>query len=224
MMITVIACDDHAIVCAGIERVLSTVSGVSFLGSALTAPDLISKVERDAPSIVLLDINLGETSGFDLIESIAAVSPKTKVVFFSMYDGIPYVRRARELGAAGYVTKDRLDGELVQILRTVAAGDEFVSSVSTTDRESREAAADLELLSSRELEVLTMLADGMTNGEIARVLFLSRRTVESHRARIQLKLGLKTRAELAKALIGRDVAEPHQGAPPGINVSRTAGA
>lgn len=207
-MITVVACDDHNIVCAGIARVFNQAIGVTFVGTALTPADLMRQVQDHSPTIVLLDINLGETSGLDLIKPIAAVSPKSKVVLFSMYDSAAYVRRARELGARGYITKDRLDDELIQITREVAASDQFVSSVNTSEPEDHTAGAPLELLTAREFEVLKLLASGMTNAEIASALFLSRRTVESHRARIQIKLQLRTRAELARALLGSQVGEP----------------
>lgn len=197
-MITIVACDDHRIVCVGIQRVLSSAADMSVLAAAVTPDDLLEEVARLQPTIALLDINLGSTSGLDLIDPVTERSPETKIIFFTMYDSTAYVRRAKELGARGYITKDRLDHELIDLIREVVGSDGFVSSVATT--EPKDATAPVESLTARELDVLTMLAQGMTNAEIATSLYLSRRTVESHRARIQIKLGLKTRAELARAL------------------------
>ncbi|NYI47826.1 DNA-binding NarL/FixJ family response regulator [Nocardioides aromaticivorans] len=149
----------------------------------------------------MLDIRLTDGSGLDLLERIAATAPGTRVVMLSMYGAKGYIERARERGARGYITKECLDEELVSVLRAVMAEEGFVSfraGASGASRSERRGSADIDALSSRELEVIKLLAAGLTSRELAEELAVSPRTVESHRASIQRKLQIRTRAELAR--------------------------
>jgi DNA-binding NarL/FixJ family response regulator len=199
-MITIVTCDDHRIVAAGIRRILAETTDLVLQASVLTAADLLTAVKELRPAVAVVDIDLPDGNGLELPGRIREASPTTKTVIFSMYSGRAYVQKARANGASAYLTKACLDEELTATIRAVAHNDGFVSS----SQQAGEVPADapiksLDVLSARELEVLKLLSQGLTNSEIATSLFVSPRTVEGHRASIQRKLGLRTRAELARA-------------------------
>lgn len=198
-MITVVTCDDHGIVCAGIGRILGGTSDLVLQASVLTGADLLVAVKQLQPSVAVVDIDLPDGSGLDLPVRIAELSPSTKTVMFSMYSARAYVEQAKAQGASAYLTKACLDGELTATIRAVVESDCFVSLQQSAAPPAAGPPTALDLLSARELEVLKLLTLGLTNSEIATELFVSPRTVEAHRASIQRKLGLRTRAELARA-------------------------
>lgn len=200
MMIGVVVCDDHGIVRSGIRRILDETDDLQLLDAVATGAELLSAVTRFRPDLVVLDIRLGNGSGLDLLASVGRISPTTRVVMLSMYSAKGYVEKARAAGARGYLTKECLDEELIGALRRVMTEDGFISSRALSNRQAggtaRRSAVDE--LSAREAEVLGLLVEGFTNPEIADRLCVSPRTVESHRAGVQRKLGVRTRAELAR--------------------------
>jgi DNA-binding NarL/FixJ family response regulator len=160
---------------------------------------LLRQVEKLRPDLVVLDIRLSDGSGLDFLSQIANISPRTRVVMLSMYGARGYVERARARGARGYLTKECLEDELVGALRAVMRDEGFVSFRSSAEVGARSGPTSAaEELSPREVEVLELLVLGLTNAEIAERLVVSPRTVESHRAGVQRKLGVRTRAELAR--------------------------
>ena len=198
-MITVVTCDDHRIVAAGIRRILAETTDLVLQTSVLTAAELLTAVKELRPDVAVVDIDLPDGNGLELPGQIREASPTTKTVIFSMYSGRAYVQKARANGASAYLTKACLDEELSATIRAVAHSDEFVSSQQAGEVPPDAQIRSLDVLSARELEVLKLLSQGLTNSEIASDLFVSPRTVEGHRASIQRKLGLRTRAELARA-------------------------
>ena len=166
------------------------------------ADEAIERSRADGPDVLLLDVVMPGRSGIDALPDILGAAPATKVLMLSMQDDPAYVRRAFAAGASGYVLKDAADTELVEAIHDVAGGRRYrPPAPRRSSRRSRATAETGRLrdpLSEREHEVLRLLALGHTNQEIAKQLFLSIRTAETHRARIVQKLGLKTRAEIVR--------------------------
>jgi DNA-binding NarL/FixJ family response regulator len=195
-MMRVLVVDDHPLVRAGISLLLGHQDDMEAVGEAGTAAEAIELAGRMAPDIVLLDVTLPGGSGLECLPQLLAAAPQARVLMLSMHEDPNYVRAALGAGASGYVLKDAAYEELVDAIRSVAAGHAYVApslgaklAVQATHQEDDE-------LSDREREVLALLAGGYTNQEIASRLFVSVRTVESHRAHILVKLRLSTRAEL----------------------------
>lgn len=198
-MVGVVVCDDHGIVRSGIRRILEETDDLELLASASTGNELLAAVKRFQPALAVIDIGLPDCSGLDLLAPIGKLSPATRVVMLSMYGARGYVEKARLGGARGYVTKECLEDELILALRRVMDGDGFVSFRQPGgEAEGRARPSAVDGLSPREAEVLSLLVRGLTSPEIAERLCVSPRTVESHRASVQRKLGVRTRAELAR--------------------------
>lgn len=194
-MISVVVCDDHGIIRSGIARILEKTDDFELVAAAPTGELLLKAVRDFTPDLVVLDIRLSDCSGLDLLRQVLAIAPDVRVVMLSMYSARGYIDKARAEGARGYITKECLDEELVSVLQAVMTEDGFISFRSAEPEKRLE--VDIDLLSSRELEVMVLIASGLTNAEIADRLTVSPRTVESHRASIQRKLLIRTRAELA---------------------------
>jgi two-component system, NarL family, response regulator NreC len=202
--IRVLICDDHALVRAGLQLLLDAQPDIDVVAEAASGEEAVEQTRRLAPDVVLLDVVLPGRSGVDVLPDVLAAAPKTRVVMLSMQDDPTYVRKSFAAGASGYVPKEAADVELVHAVREVAAGHRFVhptvgARLAAADAEADTASPDP--LSEREHEVLHLLALGHTNQEIAAMLAISVRTVETHRARVMEKLGLKTRAELVRHAI-----------------------
>lgn len=204
-MTSVIVCDDHGIIRSGIARILEATPEFDLVATASTGTRLLETLQDVKPDLLVLDIRLTDCSGLDLLEKISVVAPRSRVVMLSMYGAKGYIDKAKAQGARGYITKECLDEELVSVLRSVMRDGGFISyPAATPNTGSREqsSTANIDALSSRELEVLKLIASGLTNTEIAERLTVSPRTVESHRASIQRKLMIRTRAELARVAQG----------------------
>jgi two-component system response regulator NreC len=189
---TVLVVDDHRIVRSGITRMLSE-QGFEIAGEAADAAEAARLVRRLQPDVVVLDIGMPGRSGLEVVEEIRAAG--SRVVILSMQDEPAYARRAFERGAQAYVIKDAADDELVQAIRTVLDDRIYVHPVLAARLVLREPEDDL---TDRERDILRLIALGYTNQEIAKQLFLSVRTVESHRRNILVKLRLDTRADLVR--------------------------
>ncbi len=194
-MTSVVVCDDHGIIRSGIARILEKTDDFELVAAAPTGELLLQAVRDFGPDLVVLDIRLSDCSGLDLLKQVLTIAPRARVVMLSMYSARGYIEKAKAEGARGYITKECLDEELVSVLRAVMSEDGFISYRSAEPEKRLE--VDIDLLSSRELEVMVLIASGLTNAEIADRLTVSPRTVESHRASIQRKLLIRTRAELA---------------------------
>lgn len=202
MVIRVLIVDDHAIVRAGLRLLLEAEDDVSVEDEAGSAEEAVRKARLHKPDVVLLDIAMPGRSGLDAAPEIRQAAPQAKLLVLSMQDGPSYVREAFACGASGYLLKDAADEELIAAVREVAAGRRYLYptlgariATAVAEAETRAAAGPL---SEREREVLRLLALGHTNQEIARMLYISVRTAETHRAHIMLKLRISTRAELVR--------------------------
>jgi two-component system response regulator NreC len=196
--ITVVLTDDHRVVRSGLRVLLDGDGRFAVVGEADDIPSTVEQVAAQRPQVLVLDLNLGGESSLELIPQLRADSPKTQVVVLTMQEDPAFARAAIQAGALGYVLKDAADDELMGAIEAAAAGRSYLNP----QLEARLVAAPTESqhsggrLSPREREVLTLIALGHTNPEIAESLSLSVRTVESHRAHIQQKTNLTSRADL----------------------------
>ncbi len=197
-VITVLLADDHAILRSGLRLLLEAEEGLSVVAEAGDVPTAMRKVRGHRPRVLILDLNMPGASGLSAIPSILEASPDTRIVVLTMQNDPVFAREALSSGALGYVLKEAADTEVVAAVRSAAADQMYVNP-GLGVRLATEGGGQIEqptALSVRETEVLSMIADGYTNAEIANRLSLSVRTVESHRAHIHRKTGRTTRAEL----------------------------
>jgi two-component system response regulator NreC len=196
--ITIVLADDHKVVRSGLRMLLESDDRFEVLGEAGTVTQTLRIVAEDRPQVLVLDLNLGRESSLDVIPQLRTDAPATQIVVLTMQNDPAFARAALRAGAVGYVLKDAADSELMSAVELAAEGRTYLNpelgAKLAAEPEVEEGRPDN--LSPREAEVLTLIALGHTNGEIASSLFLSVRTVESHRAHIQQKLLLTTRAEL----------------------------
>jgi DNA-binding NarL/FixJ family response regulator len=181
------------------------------VGEAGTGREAIFEARTSKPNVVLMDVMMPDQSGIEVLPQLLHEHPEAKMLVLSMQDDPRYVREAFEAGASGYVLKEAADTELVAAIREVAAGGRYVHPelgarlVAAETAERRRAEEDP--LSDREREVLRLLALGHTNQEIAKELYISVRTAETHRAHIMQKLRLSSRAELVRYALAEGLLE-----------------
>jgi two-component system, NarL family, response regulator NreC len=209
--IKVLICDDHALVRSGLHRLLEAESDFDVVGEAADAEQAVGGVADLQPDVLLLDVVMPGRSGIDAIPDLLEASPGTRILVLSMQDDPSYVRKAFSAGAHGYLLKEAADAELVQAIQDVAGGHRYVhpalgARLAAAEAEEHDR-AEADPLSEREHEVLRLLALGHTNQEIAKQLFISVRTAETHRARIMQKLRLSSRAELVRYALATGVLE-----------------
>jgi two-component system, NarL family, response regulator NreC len=209
--IRVLIVDDHAVVRAGLRLLVDAEDDLEAVGEAGSAREAIFQARTLEPDVVLMDVVMPEQSGLDAVPQLLHEHPETNVLVLSMQDDPRYVREAFGVGAKGYVLKEAADAELVAAIREVARGGRYVHPelgarlVAAESEERRRAEEDP--LSEREREVLRLLALGHTNQEIAKQLYISVRTAETHRAHIMQKLRLSSRAELVRYALGEGLLE-----------------
>jgi two-component system response regulator NreC len=209
MTMRILLVDDHAVVRSGLRLLLDAAPDLEVVAEAGNAQDAVFRLRETHPDIVLMDVVMPGTDGIEATRSILKEAPETKVLVLSMEDDPRYVREAFAAGASGYVLKEAADSELVEAIRQVGAGGRYVHPELGARLVSAEAQervrAELDPLSEREHEVLRLLALGHTNQEIGEMLFLSVRTVETHRSHIMQKLRLTSRAELVRYAMDQGV-------------------
>jgi DNA-binding NarL/FixJ family response regulator len=206
-MIRIVLIDDHQLLRAGLRSRLEKETDVSVVGEADNADMGVVLARRLQPDVILLDLLMPRKGGYDALPELAQVAPAAKVLVISSQAAPSSVRRALSAGAAGYLPKCASDGDLLTAIRNVARGSGYVDPELGAQLVVSNGAPALEPLSDRERDVLHLLALGYTNQEIGKKLFISVRTVDTHRAHIMRKLSLETRAELvlfalANGLIG----------------------
>ena len=206
-MIRILLVDDHELLRSGLRTRLDKEADLTTVGEAGTAERAVVMARAAQPDLVMLDLLLPGKSGYDAIPELAQVAPNAKVIVVSSQTAPSSVRQALSAGAAGYVPKRASADELIEAIRRVARGEGYVDPELGARLVIANGSPALESLSQRERDVVHLLALGYTNQEIAKKLFISVRTVDTHRAHIMLKLDLETRAELvmfalANGLIG----------------------
>ncbi len=199
--ITVVVVDDHAILRSGVVRLLRDAGSIHVVGEADGVETALVEIERSEPDVVLLDLDMPGVGGIDGCREILQRWPRIGIVILSMHDDPIMARRAFSAGARGYVVKTAADAELISAIGAVADGGRFVNATMGALLAAGSGESRIDVLTDREVDVLRLLALGHTNQEIAAELFLSARTVESHRAHIMRKLGVSTRAELVRVAL-----------------------
>ncbi len=205
--VRIVLADDHVVVRSALRMLLEAEPEFEVVSEAGDADEAARKVRGHHPDVLVLDLNMPGTSGLAAVPRIREESPETQIVILTMQSEPAFAREAMQAGALGYVLKDAADAQLVQAVRMAAGGNTYLQPELGARLAAEPAASASDDLSEREVEVLRFIALGHTNGEIAEQLFLSVRTVESHRAHIQQKLGLTTRSELVRYALERGLVE-----------------
>lgn len=201
--IRVVLADDHALMRRGLRLLLDGEEGVEVIAEAVDLASVVRLVHSRQPHVLVLDLSMPDGSSIETIGKLREQVPDTQIVVLTMDDSPVFAQRALATGALGFVLKDLADGELPQSVRAAARGEEYVSPRVAARLDALQRSLIEDKLTTREVEVLRLIALGHTSVEIARKLHLSPRTVETHRARIHGKLGLTTRAQLVRYALGR---------------------
>jgi DNA-binding NarL/FixJ family response regulator len=209
---TVLLADDHAVVRLGLRRLLEGEPGFRIVGEVADGLEVLSEVESLHPDLLVLDLVMPGLSGLEVLRRVRKCWPKTLVVVLSMHASEAYVLEALRNGAAAYVLKGSDGSEVLEAMRAVLAGRRHLSAPLSqlaiqAYLEKAEAAAPdpYDALTTREREVLQLAAEGYSNSKIAARLFISRRTVETHRANLFVKLGLRTQTDLVRYALRRGI-------------------
>jgi two-component system response regulator NreC len=194
---TVVIADDHTVVRQGLRLLIDNEDGLQVIAEAGTVPDAERLTRAHRPTVLVLDLNM---PGGSSLEAIPRLREQTAVVVLTMQDDPAFARQALQAGALGFVLKEAADEELLEAIRLAAAGDTYLNPRlgAKIAAAPNEPAGPPDDLTAREVDVLRLIALGHTNVEIGEQLFLSTRTVETHRAHIQQKLRRNTRAELVR--------------------------
>lgn len=198
--IKVLIVDDHKLISEAWSSLLKDAPNIVVVGTADNVDEAYTMSMQHKPDIVLMDINLGEGSGFDATEKINDSLPKTRVIGLSLHDDITYVKKFLSIGAKGYLTKNTSKSELIEAIHSVYNGEIFIAS-DIKDRYftsllNVDSAAKKEL-TMKEIEIVKHIANGLTSKEIGEKLFISHRTVETHRHNILKKLDIPNSAQLS---------------------------
>ncbi len=205
--ITIVLADDHAVVRTALRMLLEAEPGFEVVAEAGDAPGAVRYVRGHKPTILILDLNMPGPSSLEAIPAIQEASPATQIVVLTMQAETAFARQALQAGVMGYVLKEAAEDELVQAVRSAAQGQTYLQPTLGAKLAAEPEGGVEDDLSEREIEVLRRIALGYTNSEIAEQLFLSIRTVESHRAHIQQKLRLTTRSELVRYALDNDLVD-----------------
>jgi two-component system response regulator NreC len=200
-VIRILLADDHILVRQGFKLILSGQPDMEITGEAANGREAVEQAEKLQPDIVIMDVTMPELNGIEATRRITAAAPRSRVLALSMHKDAVYVREILRAGARGYLLKDSADADLIAAVRAVAKGEGYlspaISDAVLTDYR-KHVTDPLDLLTTREREVLQMIAEGKTNKEIATTLNLSVYTVEAHRGRVMEKLNLHSTGELVR--------------------------
>jgi two-component system response regulator NreC len=204
---TIVLADDHAVVRSALRMLLEAEPGFEVVAEAGDAPGAVRYVRGHKPTVLILDLNMPGPSSLESIPEIKEASPNTNIVVLTMQAETGFARQALQAGVMGYVLKEAADDELVHAVRSAASGETYLQPTLGARLAAEPDGGAEDDLSEREIEVLRRIALGYTNSEVAEQLFLSIRTVESHRAHIQQKLRLTTRSELVRYALDHGLIE-----------------
>ena len=209
-MTTIVLAEDHHIVRQGLHILLQAERNFSIIGETGDGLEAVQLVERLQPDVLVLDLMMPSLNGLEVTRQVTKRSPQTRIIILSMHANEAYVREALRNGAAGYVLKESSATDLVQAVREAIAGRRYLSpplserAIDAYVQKAEAATLDVyDTLTTREREVLHLVAEGNTIGTIASRLFISPRTVETHRTNLMRKLSLRTSAELVRYALQR---------------------
>lgn len=203
MTIRLVIADDHGVLRAGLRALLNAEPDLQVVGEAANGREALKLVAELTPDILVLDINMPDPGGLAVLQQLGATTPATRVLILTFYEDEALLRQAIQAGACGYITKRAIESELIDAVRAVWRGELYIHPSMTRAllAPSPAVPADsnlVEQLTPREIDVLRYIAQGYTNRQIADELCISVRTVESHRANLTAKLGLRGRVELVR--------------------------
>lgn len=204
----ILLADDHAVVRNGFRMILAAQEDMEVVGEASNGREAVDAAARLQPEVVVMDVTMPELNGIEATRRIAEVAPRSRVLALSMHKDAVYVREILRAGAKGYLLKDSGEGDLLIAVRAIARGEAFLSPAVSEGvlTDYRKHVTDpLDLLTTREREVLQWIAEGKTNKEVATALSLSVYTVEAHRGRIMEKLNLHSTGELVRFAVRHGV-------------------
>jgi DNA-binding NarL/FixJ family response regulator len=203
----ILIADDHAMIREGIKILLKKKKEYEVIGEAVNGLDAVEKFKNLNPDLVILDISMPELSGMEAAKEILNIDPAALIIILSMYDDEDYIRLCLEIGVKSYVVKSESSEELVDAVKNVLAGESYYSSrvqqvivKNYTSSAKKNKKEQLVKLTSRELEVVKLISEGLTSHEIAKKLFISSRTVETHRSNLLSKADAKNSMELLRKL------------------------
>jgi len=201
----VVLADDHAMFREGIRKIIERIKGVQVSGEVNDGLELLDFLKQSSPDLIILDISMPNLRGLEAIREIKRLYPQVKVLILTMYRKKEFIRQAITDGADGFLLKEDPGGELVKAVQAMQKGETYLSSLLTDALISLTRVKDTrDLLTMREREVLTLLAEGKRSQEIADALFISVHTVRRHKANIMEKLNFKSMADLVKYAISKD--------------------
>jgi DNA-binding NarL/FixJ family response regulator len=201
MSIRVLLADDHALMREGLRALLTTATDIEVVGEVRTGRDALTQVPQLLPNVVLMDIAMPDLNGIEAARVIHLRCPAVRIAMLSMHATAEYVYRAFEAGARGYLLKEAAFEEVITAVRTVHAGGRYLSPAlarSVPDPGFGYARGPVDRLSTRERQVLQLVVEGRTSSEIARVIHLSPKTIDTYRSRLMLKLGVRDLPSLVK--------------------------
>ncbi|WP_274307938.1 response regulator transcription factor [Solibacillus daqui] len=203
-MISVLLADDHAIVRSGIKHMINSQTDMKVIDEAENGEEAVHKALEITPDVIIMDLNMPKKSGLVATKQINEANNKVKIIVLTMHEGKEYLFHALQAGASSYLLKSYHENDLLEAIRTVYRGEAYLYPNATKllleeyMKKSVDNESNLQKLTGREQEVLSYLAKGYTNREIGEMLFLSIKTIESHRSKIMDKLQLKTRPDLVE--------------------------
>jgi two-component system response regulator NreC len=202
----ILIADDHAMVRDGLKNLIRQNNDLAVVGEASSGKEALDLFESLKPDLIILDISMPDMNGMEVSKLILSAVPEANIIILSMYDGEDYVSRCLELGVKGYVVKNESGSELDYAIKSVLQGKNYFSrmaqdvifkkySQSVTRKKQRE---EMIKLTKREIEIIRLIAEGLTSQQMADKLFISPRTVETHRANLMKKVGVRNAIELVK--------------------------
>lgn len=202
----VLIADDHSMIRDGVKNLIRQNKELVVVAEAKSGQETLSQFEKYEPDLIILDISLPDKNGMEISREILAKNPEARIIILSMYDDEDYISRCLEYGVKGYVVKNESGGELDYAIRAVLSGKNYFSrqaqdvifrkySQNVTRKKQREEVINL---TNRETEIIELIAEGLTSQQMADKLFISPRTVETHRANVMKKIGVKNAVELVK--------------------------
>ncbi|NYE56775.1 response regulator transcription factor [Carboxydothermus ferrireducens] len=198
MKIKVLLAEDHHLVRRGLALLINSQPDMEVVGEVACGEDCCQAITAVSPDVVVLDLALPDIPGLKVLERLKCLKPMPKVIILTMYEELEFLEEALKLGAKGYLIKRAAEEELIRAVREVARGEYYIHPSLAGKMISRNALAAKCGLSPREMEVLVYWGKGLANEEIAKKLFISVKTVETHKTRIKEKLNLKTRADVVR--------------------------